>query len=141
MLSRFITDASRVSGGDASVATATASGDAAPARTWPLTVTPCAASADRSVPATHGAGSSITPRYAREPALDPIHPRTSMRPSVRRRIVSLALLLPATVRVLLMTGTVLDGGSRLTDVPPLGSGLMTTVARFSFIESADTRAA
>src|SRR5688572_3957547 len=141
MLSRFITDASRVSGGDVNDATVTAFDDAAPVRTWPVTVTPCVASADRSAPATHGAGSSITTRYERDPAFEPIQPRTSMRPSVRRRIVSLAPLLPATTRVLLVTGTVLDGGSRLTDVRPSGCGTMTTVARFSFIESADTRAA
>src|SRR6185503_10420837 len=107
--------------------------------TWPVTVTPCAASAVRNMPATHGAGSSITTRYEREPALDPIHPRTSMRPSASRRIVSFAPLLPATVRALLITGTVLDGGSRLTDAFPLGWGTMTTVARFSFIDNADTR--
>ena len=54
---------------------------------------------------------------------------------------SLAALLPATVRMLLMTDTVLDGGSSATLVLPLGSGVITTVARFSFIESAETRAA
>src|SRR6188508_408672 len=101
MLSRFIADASRVSGGDESEATETADEEAVPVRTWPVTVTPCAASAVRNVPATHGAGSSITTRYEREPALDPIHPRTSMRPSASRRIVSFAPLLPATVRALL----------------------------------------
>ena len=73
--------------------------------------------------------------------MEPIQPRTSMRPSGSRRIDSFAALLPATVRMLLITGTVLDGGSRLTVAAPLGCGVITTVARFSFIDSADTRAA
>jgi hypothetical protein len=64
-----------------------------------------------------------------------------MRPSVNRRIVSFAPLLPATTRALLTTGTVLDGGSRLTAGRPFGCAVITTVARFSFMESADTRAA
>jgi hypothetical protein len=64
-----------------------------------------------------------------------------MRPSVRRRIVSFAPLLPATTRVLLITGTVLEGGSSVTEARPFSSGAMTTVARFSLSESADTRAA
>src|SRR5688500_6367809 len=124
MLSRFMTAASRVSGGDASVATVTALVGADATRTFPETVRPCAASAEPRVPATHGAGASIPTRYAREPAREPIQPRTSMRPSVRRRIVSFAPLLPATTRVLLITGTVLEGGSSVTDARPFSRGAM-----------------
>ena len=54
---------------------------------------------------------------------------------------SLAALLPATVRMLLITDTVLDGGSSVTVAAPPGWGAITTVARFSFIDSAETRAA
>src|ERR1044071_803818 len=111
MLSRFIADASRASVGEESEATVTALPGAAPTRTCPATVTPCAASADRSIPATHGAGSSMTTRYDLEPAFEPIHPRTSIWPSGNRRMESLAARLPATVRMLLVTGTGLAGGS------------------------------
>src|SRR5512144_2481773 len=103
MLSRFITETRRDSGGDGSEVTFTAPAGVGARRTWPSTVTPCAASAARKAPAVNAAGSSTTNEYLRGIERPPIQPVAVMWPSVVLRTTTLPPVLPGTVRTLLVS--------------------------------------
>src|SRR4029079_2180216 len=93
----------------------------------------------RSAPAANSGGLSTTSEDLRGPEREPIEPRTAMVPSARRE----ALIRPPVPRdtvTVLATGIAVDAGSKVTcALPPFGC--TTTHTRFSFSESAETRAA
>ncbi len=139
MLSRFITAISLESGGEGSVATSAACAGVPVKRVGPSIAMPRSASAVRNAPAVNAAGSSATIRYRRVPAFAPIVPRTSTTPSERVR-ATIRASRPATVRTDAVSGRSVDGSSQ-TDAAPPRPGATATQMRFSFNDSAETRAA
>src|SRR5512132_1120409 len=118
MLSRFITETRRDSGGDGSDATFTALVGVGARRTWPSTVIPCAARAARKAPAVNVAGSSTTNEYLRGIERLPIQPVAVTRPSVVLRTTTLPPVAPGTVRTLLVSWYAVVAGSRTTRAGP-----------------------
>jgi hypothetical protein len=136
MLSRFITETIRDSGGDGRLVTTTASSGVGASRIRPSTRIPCDSSAARNAPAVKRAGSPTVTRYFEGGVRAPIVPLTRIWSSPTGR-AEIRTPVPATVRTVLVTVIPCAAGSIATlAMPPTAPGATATIAMLSLSESA-----